>query len=296
MVRAYFLCIVFLSSIFSLNFFPVTACAEVIDLPEIQERGVLRHIGTPYANFITGMGDGLSVELVRRFAEYLGVRYEYVQIPWSLMFSHLTGKNAVCDGKKIHILGNAPLRGDLIATGCTVLPWRKKIVAFSTPTFPTQVWLITRTDSALHPVVPTGDIDTDIVAVKSSLKGARIFVKSEGCLNPVFYHLEKFGAIPVEFKRSPNELAPAVLEHKADATILDVPDALVALRKWPGQVKIIGPVSPPQNMAVAFRKNSPRLRQAFNCFFKKLKERGEYAALVTKYYPDVFLYHPDFFR
>ena len=34
------------------------------DLDEIRERGELRHLGVPYANFVTGSGDGMDVELV----------------------------------------------------------------------------------------------------------------------------------------------------------------------------------------------------------------------------------------
>jgi len=43
------------------------------DLPEIRARGELRHLGIRYANFVTGSGDGFDVELVRGFAEHLGV-------------------------------------------------------------------------------------------------------------------------------------------------------------------------------------------------------------------------------
>nr|MBP8266208.1 hypothetical protein [Zoogloea sp.] len=38
------------------------------DLQDIRARGVLRHLGIPYANFVTGSGDGLDVEIVQRFA------------------------------------------------------------------------------------------------------------------------------------------------------------------------------------------------------------------------------------
>ncbi len=34
------------------------------DLDEIKKSGVLRHLGVPYANFVTGSGDGMDVELV----------------------------------------------------------------------------------------------------------------------------------------------------------------------------------------------------------------------------------------
>lgn len=46
--------------------------ASASDLPQVQERGVLRHLGIPYAHFVTGSGDGLDVEIVQGFAASLG--------------------------------------------------------------------------------------------------------------------------------------------------------------------------------------------------------------------------------
>jgi hypothetical protein len=54
-----------------ITLFPVFSARA--DLPEIKARGVLRHVGVPYANFVTGTGDGLDVELVTLFAQDLGV-------------------------------------------------------------------------------------------------------------------------------------------------------------------------------------------------------------------------------
>ena len=48
-------------------------------------------------------------------------------------------------------------------------------------------------------------------------------------------------------------------------------------------------------MAVAFRKTSPRLREAFNRFFHELKANGTYNHLVRTYYPAVFRYYGEFF-
>jgi len=72
-------------------------------------------------------------------------------------------------------------------------------------------------------------------------------------------------------------------------------NALIALEKWPGEIKVIGPVSGSQEMAVAFRPDSPRLRAAFNRWFEQFKKAGKYTELVEKYYPAVFLYFADFF-
>jgi ABC-type amino acid transport substrate-binding protein len=66
--------------------------ALAADLQEIKEKGVIRHLGIPYANFVTGSGDGLDVELVKLFAQDLGVRYEYVEASWESVIGDLTGK------------------------------------------------------------------------------------------------------------------------------------------------------------------------------------------------------------
>ena len=64
------------------------------DLADVKQRGVLRHLGVPYANFVTGAGDGMDVELMKGFAGYLGVRYEYVPTSWKDVIGDLTGKKS----------------------------------------------------------------------------------------------------------------------------------------------------------------------------------------------------------
>jgi len=265
------------------------------DLQEVRESGVLRHLGVPYANFVTGMGDGLDVELVQLFARHLGVRYEYVETTWENVIADLTGKSVKPTGNDIEILGEASVRGDIIANGLTVLPWREKIVAFSTPTFPTQVWLVARFDSDLKPIEPSGSTEEDIGRVMALLQGRSVLGKPGTCLEPSLYGLAQSGARVMLFNGSLNDLAPAVIKGDAEATLLDVPDALIALAKWPGKVKVIGPVSPTQNMACAFASTSPQLREAFEIFFKECMESGTYLQLVNKYYPAVFSYYPGFF-
>jgi ABC-type amino acid transport substrate-binding protein len=93
-----------------------------------------------------------------------------------------------------------------------------------------------------------------------------------------------------------NEIAPAIIRGAAEATLLDVPDALVALQAWPGDIKIIGPVSSNQFMGAAVAKSSPELLSAFNRFFQELRSSGTYDQLVKKYYPLVYLYLGDFFK
>jgi ABC-type amino acid transport substrate-binding protein len=199
-------------------------------------------------------------------------------------------------GDDIQVLGEAPVKGDLIASGFTILPWRKKIVDYSTPTFPTQVWLVARAKSSLWPITPSGDIHKDISAVKALLQGHSLLGKANTCLDPALYSLGDTGAKVKLVPGGLNELAPAVVNGESEMTLLDVPDALIALEKWPGKIKVIGPISEMQGMAAAFTKDSPQLREAFNRFLEKCKQDGTYLRLVKKYYPAVFSYYSDFFN
>ena len=266
------------------------------DLQEIKKAGVLRHLGVPYANFVTGSGDGLDVELVKLFAQHLGVGYKYVKTSWKDVIGDLTGNVVKARGEDIEIVGNVPVKGDIVANGFTILSWRKKVVNFSTPTFPTQIWVIARHDSAMRPIKPSGDIDIDIASVKALLKGRTVLGVANTCLDPSLYSLGEAGARVKLFTRNLNELAPAVIKGDAEATLLDVPDALIALEKWPGKIKVIGPLSHMQNMGCAFAKSSINLQDAFNRFFDQCKKDGAYVRLVKKYYPTVLRYYPEFFK
>lgn len=94
--------------------------ANAQDLDAILEDGVLRHLGIPYANFVTGGGDGLDVELIQRFADHLGVRYEFIETDWPRLIGDLTGHNARGAGQDAELLEATPVRGDVAATGITI--------------------------------------------------------------------------------------------------------------------------------------------------------------------------------
>jgi ABC-type amino acid transport substrate-binding protein len=234
---------------------------------------------------------------VRLFAKHLGVRYELVRTSWPEAFGDLTGQQVRPEGDEVVVMGKTRIRGDILANGLTVLPWREKIIDYSIPTFPTGVWLIARADSSIKPITPSGDISTDIKRVMALLSGRSVLTMKGTCLDADLYDLEISGAKIIFHTASDslNDIAPAMMNGAAEATLLDIPDALVALQKWPGEIKIIGPVSTPQLMGAGFDKSSSELRQAFNQFFRACRKDGTYEALVRKYYPTVFLYLGDFF-
>jgi len=266
------------------------------DLDEVLQSGTLRHLGIPYANFITSEHAGLDAELMQQFAKHLGVKYQFVESTWQGIITDLTGKKVKVTGDDVEVTGEGPIKGDVISTGFTVLPWRTKIVDFSAKTFPSGIWLIARSDSSLVPITPTGNISEDIEMVKKELSGISVLGLQESCLAPSLYGIEDTGAhvkfFPVD--RDLGEMIPSVIAKVADTTLMDVPVALVALAKWPRQIKVIGPLSVPQDMACAFAKDSQKLKNAFELFFTEFKKSGKYCELVNTYYPTVYTYYPDF--
>ena len=191
--------------------------------------------------------------------------------------------------------GEVAVRGDLIANGFTMLPWRMEVLDYSEPTFPSQIWLIARADSPAKPIKPSKNIEKDIDQARRVIKDRDVLALEKTCLDPGLYNLEATGARINNYRGNLNEMAPALISKVAEFTILDVPDALIALEKWPGKIKIIGPISAPQTMAVGFPKSSPRLREAFNRYLEETRQNGSYARIVKFYYPTVSYYFPTFF-
>jgi ABC-type amino acid transport substrate-binding protein len=269
--------------------------AEGRDLDAVKRRGVLRHLGIPYANFVTGSGDGFDVELLRLFAARLGVRYEFVETDWRSVLPDLTGREVSPANPDLSRAPPAPVRGDVAANGMTVLPWRETVVSFSSPVFPTQVWVVARAGSSVQPIAPSGTVQQDIRAVKALLAGRSVLGVANTCLDPALYELEKTSA-RLEMKDARlDEIAPMLIQGKAELALLDVADAMIALQKFPGEVKVIGPVSVPQLMAVAFPREAPRMREAFEAFLEEARRDGTYRRLIHAYFPEAPVYFPDFF-
>lgn len=275
------------------------------DLQEIKKKGVLRHIGVPYANFVSYINrdefqllSGLDVEIVKGFSKSIGVKYQYVPAKWSNVIGKLIGRHALLGNNEILLGEQSIIEGDIIANGMTILNWRKELINFSNDYFPSAVWLVARADSDLTPIIPTGSINKDIEQVKKLLNGKDILAMEYSCLDPNLYNLYDTGAniIFPEHDRKLNEMVPAILNNDAESTLLDVADSLIALEKWPSEIKVIGPVSQAQRMAAGFRKDSPELRKAFNQYLIGIRNNGTYRQLVEKYYPSVFHFYGDYFK
>ncbi len=270
---------------------------QAADLKEIQAKGELRHLGIRYANFVTGAGDGFDVELVQGFAKHIGVKYTLVYSDFYSVIRDLLGKDVVRKGADVSLEGSFPVKGDMIATGFTVLPWREAVLLYSKPTFPSQVLLVARAESSFTPIPGSKDLKSDIEQTKKVIGKNSLLVMEKTCLDPSNYGLKNIGLDLRSYTRSTNlnEMVPALINKEAELTLLDVPDAILDLKKWAGKIKVLGPISEHQDLAAAFPKDAPELRKAFDEYLVKIKADGTYDKLVDKYYPGIRRYFPEFF-
>lgn len=275
----------------------IAAPGWAADLKEIKARGEIRHLGIRYANFVTGDGNGFDVELMKGFAQHIGVNYQLVYSDFYNVIRDLLGKDVVRKGDEVTLEGNFPVKGDVIATGFTVLPWREKVVLYSAPTFPSQVLLVARAEAPYRPIKGSDNLTADILETRAKLGKKSLLVMERTCLDPANYGLKGKGIDLRAYSKSTNlnEMVPALLKGDAEFTLLDVPDAILDLQKWAGKIKVIGPISEEQELAAAFPKSSPELRNAFDEYLRKIKADGTYDKLVNKYYPGIRRYFPDFF-
>jgi len=268
------------------------------DLDDILARGELRHLGIRYANFVTGAGDGFDVELARGFAEHLGVKYTLVYSDFYSVIRDLLGKDVVRKDGKVSLAGDYPVKGDMIATGFTVLPWRAEVLLYSTPTFPSQVLLMAPAESPTKPIRETASLEEDIEKTKALIGSSQLLTMERTCLDPANYGLKDQGINLIAYTKSTNinEMVPAMLEGGLEFTLLDVPDAVLDLQKWAGRIKVIGPISTEQELGAAFPKGAPKLRDAFNAYLEEVRADGTYDRLLRKYYPGIEDWFPDFFE
>ncbi len=287
----------FCLTLWTILFFPLSIHpCRAGTLQEVLDRGELRHLGVPYARFVTGSGDGLDVELMERFAQYLGVSYRYVESSWEDIIPDLIGRDISISGDMAVLGAKRPIRGDVIASGLTVLEWRKSVLAFSSPTFPTQVWLLSPDDHIQRPIEPCGYMPEDIRKTSTMVDGMTVMGVERTCLDPSLYGLGDKGARIVAFEGDTSDMVPAMLGGASDLIILDVPDVLVALSYWQGRIKVLGPISQKQDMAIAFPLEGKDLVSKFEAFYGQLISSGEYREMVAKYYPCLFMHFPSFLR
>jgi membrane-bound lytic murein transglycosylase F len=252
------------------HFVPVS----INDLDEIKKRGKLVALtDNSSTSFYIYKGDsmGYEYELLSAFAKDLGVKLEMV---------------VAKDMNQIfHKLNNSEV--DIIAANLTVTKERMNLVDFSEPLMLIPQVLIQRkpagwermTQGELNEKLIRSTIDLhekDIHVAKGSPFHSRLLSLSEEIGG-------KINVKEVAGELSSEDLISKVASGEIEYTVAAENVALSNQKYYPN-IDVETPISFPQKIAWAIRKQSPGLKSALDDWMLKRKESKENLAIYTKYF------------
>ena len=244
------------------------------DLDSIRRRGTLRVIidnsSTGYFIY-KGQPMGFEYDLLDLYARELGVALEF----------HLT-----TDLNSTFELLNQGV-GDIIAYSLTVTKERKKRVSFTVPHLQAQQMLIQKKpdnwrDLKLH------QIERSLIRNQVDLVGRTIVVRPGSAYVDRLRNLsdeigEDINIVEEYPEASTEEFIQMVSEGVIDYTIADEHVALVNATYY-SNIDVKTPISFPQQIAWAVRKNSPLLLNSLNSWIDQMKDRPDYYVIFNKYF------------
>ena len=244
------------------------------DLDKIIERGTLRVIidnsSTGYFIY-KGEPMGYEYELLDLFARRIGVALEF----------HLTVDLA----STFELLNSG--EGDIIAYSLTVTNERKEWVSFSKAHFQARQMLIQRKPNnwrnmKLH------EIERQLIRNQIELLGREVVVRPGSAYSGRLVNLanELGGTINViedHATSSTEDFIRMVSDGIIDLTVADEHVALVNSTYYPN-IDVETPVSFPQQIAWAVRKNSPELLNEINLWIDEMRSKPDYYVIFNKYF------------
>jgi polar amino acid transport system substrate-binding protein len=234
--------------------------AASADLPDIVQRGKLKVIiagdatDTP-SRFLGKQGDafvGIEGEILAGFAHQQKVELEIAYVPnWDMLVPALVNK-----------------KSDLIGGGITATEERRKLIAFTSETFPTRDVVITRKP---HRVVQTiEELRTEQVGVATGTS----YVEAA----------KAAGVPPANLKIIEQSALDGLMRSGAvTATIEGVEFALAPQQEDPN-VQLGMFLGPPQSIAFGVRKEDAQLLAALNAYIGNLRRTPTWNRLVVKYF------------
>ena len=243
------------------GFFPGCA-AKSDDLPEILKRGTLRLLTrNSYSCYFLYRGEerGFEYEVAEQFARQLGVKLEVVVPPeWDDLIDWLI------EGK-----------GDLIAVPLLITPERSRKVAFvESPRTVEQVVVVRE--------------EEDKVNRPEDLIGRKVWVRKGSRYERALKQLEKtlrkrIKIVPIDENLEAEDALELLAGGEIDVTVVDDVIARVESRYHPN-LKIAFPISDPQPVAWAVRKDAEELRQAADRFWNNAFRSEFYNILERRYF------------
>ncbi|MFT6850781.1 MAG: membrane-bound lytic murein transglycosylase F [Sphingobacteriales bacterium] len=245
-----------------------------LDLKEIKERGKLIALtgynSTSYFVY-KGTPMGYEYELLEQLAMELEVDLEVKVVQRMDQILDLLNQGV----------------GDIVAINMTVTQERQKEVNFTDHITLTRQVLVQRTPESF---LQTGVGSEKTVNIKSTIDliGKKVFVRTNTSYSSRLKNLsdEIGGEIKineVEGDVNTEDLIKKVAEGEIDYTVADENVALIN-QTYYSNLNISVPISFPQKIAWAVRKDSPDLTNAVNSWLKQIKKKNLFYVLYAKYY------------
>ena len=245
-----------------------------LDLEEIRERGKLIALtgynSTSYFIY-KGTPMGYEYELLEQLAKEIGVDLEVKVVQRMDQILDLLNQGA----------------GDIVAVNMTVTQERQKLVNFTDPITITRQVLVQRTPESF---VQTGIGNKETVNIKSTIElvGKSVYVRTNTAYSSRLKNLsdEIGGEIKIQEVQgdiNTEDLIKKVAEGEIDYTVADENVAMIN-QTYYSNLNISVPISFPQKIAWAVRKDSPDLTIAVNDWLKKIKKKNLFYVLYAKYF------------
>lgn len=246
---------------------------QSIDLPEILERGVLRAT-TNYnsTNYFVYRGEpmGFHLELLRLFAAHIGVELE------------VYATNDL--EENLHCL-LAENECDVIALDLTVTKSRSRMVSFTEPHGQSRQVLVQR-KPANWLAMRSSDIEDRLVRNQLDLAGKTVHVQRNSAFVERLRNLmEEIGDTIhiVEVDHEVELLIEMVANGEIEYTVSDEQLARIN-QNYYASIDTRTPLSFPQNLSWAVRKDTPQLLEAINEWMREFTATNQFASIYNKYY------------
>jgi membrane-bound lytic murein transglycosylase MltF len=246
------------------------------DLDGMAERGFLRVLTVHNPLFFTFDGveqRGFAAELTRAFDEHLAKELGRVRSPTIVM---------IPVARDELLKGLVEGRGDVAAANLTITPERRKIVAFSTPTYPNISELV-----VTGPGAPNVSSLDDLVRIELHLRRSSSYFEHMQTLNA---EREKAGKSPIPIKPADEYLEDYDLLDMVNAGVM--PAIVVDSHKAKFWAQVFPKIKVHDDLAIhtgnavgwAFRKNSPQLEASLNAFTKTVRKGTLLGNIALKRY------------
>lgn len=214
---------------------------------------------------------GYQYEMLKSFADYLGVRLE-------LKIINNLEENFYC---------LASGQCELLALGLTVTKERAAVFDFTDPLSQTRQMLIQRKPDNWRQMKTMDQIDKKLIRNPLHLAGKTIHIQKNTTYKSRLENLsDEIGAdirIVEHEDATTEELILMVAEGEIDYTVCDEHIALVNKKFYP-DIDVKTAISFPQNVAWAVRKGSGGLRDTINDWLSEFKKSRTSAFIYNKYF------------